>query len=442
MLLPQTLARQLRVDRSGNPARRRSSIATAGHLVGAQILVGVASLAINAMAARTMGPAGRGNLALLLQITYVANMLAMAGTDRSYPATVARDRGPRQAVADMLRLVTPTAVVVVLATVPVVVALADDGALVAVAGFVATAAALVAVAMLRTGAAASAVVWPYLTAIVVGQLVLVGTAVALTAAGTTSPHTWLAFYGVALATGPVVAGVLLRRTDRSPAEVSHRVGVARRLGLRLVPAAVASMVMLRADRLMLPWLGSYEQLGLYIVVATVAEFAIWPVQSYVDARAPRWHQQHLAGELRRLRPLLGAAAYGTVAAIALVLVGHLLVAPVFGEAYRDSTVLLVPLAIGTACYSVSRIAIGLTVATGRARGALAADIPAMATALLAYLLLIPQHGALGAAVGSAIAYGVGAVLAVVFCRTPAAPRAVSDRQASTTPSYSSVRGHQ
>src|SRR5690606_28581200 len=130
-----------------------------------------------------------------LQITYVVNLAAMAGTDRSYPATVARELGPRQAAAYILRLVTPTAVVVLLATVPVIVALSDDSTPVAIVGFVATATALVAVSMLRTGAAASAVVWPYLTATVVGQLVLVSTAVALTMAGDTSPYTWLAGYG-------------------------------------------------------------------------------------------------------------------------------------------------------------------------------------------------------------------------------------------------------
>ena len=412
--------------RGAEPARlsrRLSALATTGHLVGAQLVVGAASLAINALAARTMGPSGRGSLALLLQITYLTNMIAMAGTDRSYPATVRHQPTARRAAADTLRLVVPSATVGLVATAPIVHAIgggAPNGALLAVAGFTVTASALVTASTLRTAAAATGVVRPYVLATIVGQLTLVASAALLTCAGVESPHVWLLVYGAALGTGPLVAWVLLRRAGSLRPEIPHSLSPARRLGLRLLPAAVASMVMLRADRLLLPWLGSFEQLGLYIVVATVAEFVNWPVQSYVDAQAARWHQRFLAGELRPGGPLLAAAGYGVAAGLALLTAGHLLVVPVFGTEYRESTPLLAPLAVGAACYSVSRVAIGLNIAAGRARGALAADLPAMVVAMAAYLVLIPRYGAAGAAVGSAVAYGVGALLAVPLClRTPA-----------------------
>lgn len=401
--------------------RRRSALAIAGHLVGAQLVVGAASLAVNAMAARTMGPSGRGNLALLLQITYLTTMIAMAGTDRSYPATVAHQPSARRAAADTLRLVVPSAAVGLVAAAPVVTAVsgAPSNPLLTVASFAVTACALVAASALRTAAAAAGVVRPYVLATIVGQLALVASATLLTGAGVSSPDVWLLVYGAAIGAGPLVAWALLRRSADLRPEIPHSLSPARRLGLRLFPAAVAGMVMLRADRLLLPWLGSYEQLGLYIVVATVAEFVCWPVQSYVDAQVPRWHQRFLAGELRRGTPLLLAAGYGVTAGLTLLVAGHLLVVPVFGAEYRDSIPLLAPLAVGAACYSVSRVAIGLNVAAGRARGALAADLPAMVVALGAYLVLIPQYGAAGAAVGSAVAYGVGALLAVPLClRTP------------------------
>ncbi|RIV39636.1 lipopolysaccharide biosynthesis protein [Micromonospora radicis] len=413
---PQALPSAGQVDPA--VARRpaaRSSLATAGYLVAAQLAVGVASLAINVLAARSMGPAGRGNLALLLQIAYVANLLAIAGTDRSYPATVVAGRGVRGTSLDTLRLVAPAAAVVLLVAGPVVYAIGTDastGAMLVVAGFTVSACALLGTAALRTGAAASGAVRPYFIATITGQLTLVAAAGALTVTGVSSPDVWLLVYGLALATGCAVAWLTLRRRP-DPPDPPHSLAPARRLGLRLLPAAIASLVMLRADRLMLPWLGTYEQLGLYIVVATVAEFAIWPVQSWVDAQSPRWHQRFLAGKLRRTPALLAAVGYGLVAGAVLLLAGHLLVVPVFGAEYRDSVALLVPLAVGTACYSVSRVAIGLGVATGRARGALVADIPAMVVALTAYLVLIPRYGAMGAATGSAVAYGVGAVLALL-----------------------------
>lgn len=199
------------------------------------------------------------------------------------------------------------------------------------------------------------------------------------------------------------------------------------------------MVLLRGDRLLLPWLGSYDDLGIYIVVATLSEFAIWPIQNHLDAQAPRWHQRFLAGEMRCRGPLLIAFGYGIAAGLVLLAAGHLLVVPVFGAEYRASTVLLVPLSIGTAFLSVSRAAIGLGVAAGRARVALAADIPAMVVCLGACVLLIPRYGALGAAVASALAYGVGAAVAVLLCLTVARRVAVAAPDSPAVPVQSLPR---
>lgn len=404
--------------------RNRSVVRTVSHLVLAQAVVGAASLVINILAARSMGPAGRGSLALLLQLTYVVNLLAVAGSDRSYPATVPLGRAVRDATADMLRLVAPAAAVAMAALIPVVV-LIDTGTphqLAVLSGFLLVATVLALNSALRTGAAASGVPRPYLTATVAGQVTLVVAAAVLTVVGVGSVEVWLIVYGGSLAVAPLVAWALLRRTGPATPAGRRSLAPARRLGLRLLPAAVASMVTLRADRIMLPWLGSYDQLGLYIVVATVAELAIWPIQSYVDARAPRWHQCFLQGDLRVAGPLLAATGYGVIAGIGLVAVGHLLVVPVLGNEYASATGLLVPLAAGTVGYSVSRMAVGLAVATERAGSALIADIPAMVVALGAYFVLIPRHGAMGAAVGSALAYGAAAVLAVASTVAVASPR--------------------
>ncbi|MGS2618168.1 lipopolysaccharide biosynthesis protein [Micromonospora sp. LZ34] len=397
--------------------------------MGAQLAVGAASLLINALAARAMGPTGRGNLALLLQVTYVCNIVALAGTDRAYPASVSPGRSPITATTDALRLILPSTVVVLAVSLPFVFMIGagtSSGGGLTLLAFLVAALAMMAGAAVRTGAAASGVAGPFVMGTVAGQLVLIMAVTMLTTLGNRSPALWLLIYGAALSTAPVVAWVLLRRRRAGGSDPTHNLRQVRRLGFRLLPAGLASVVMLRADRLLLPWLGSYEQLGLYIVVATLAEFVTWPVQSYVDAQASRWHRRFLAGELRLVRPLLGAAAYGLATAVGLLVAGHLAMVPVFGPEYRQSLELLPPLAIGTLFYSVSRIAVGLAVATGRARSALVADIPAMVIALAGYLLLIPGHGAFGAAVASAVAYGVGALLAVMSSATlpcPSAPPA-------------------
>ncbi|MFG3599738.1 lipopolysaccharide biosynthesis protein [Micromonospora chersina] len=394
--------------------------------MAAQLVVGAASLLINVLAARAMGPAGRGSLALLLQVAYLTNMIAVAGTDRAYPASISLRRGARAATGDAGRLLAPSATVALAVSAPIVFAIgagSPSGGWLTLVAFVVAALAMVSASATRTGAAASGVAGPFVAGTVAGQLVLVAAVAVVAARGVDSPGVWLLVYGASLGTAPVVSWALLRRGRAGATDAPPDLGPARRLGLRLLPAGLASIVMLRTDRLLLPWLGSYEQLGIYIVVATVAEFATWPVQSYVDSQAPRWHHRFLAGTLGRVRPLLGAAAYGLVAGAALLIAGHLLVPTLFGSEYRGSVGLLTPLAVGTLCYSVSRVAVGLGVVSGRARTALVADIPAMVVAVSAYLLLIPRWGAMGAAVGSAIAYGTGAVLAVLaaFTMSAAAP---------------------
>jgi O-antigen/teichoic acid export membrane protein len=418
------------VDHRRSASRRRSPLRTTGHLLTTQLVAAAASLLINVLAARTLGPAGRGHIALLLQVAYLTNMLALAGTDRAYPVLIPAGRSALAATGDAIRLVTPSGLLLLTAAVPVVAVVGagtpDDTGL-TVTAFVVAAVALIAGGAVRVAAAASGTAGPYMTGAFTGQLVLVAAVTVLTVAHVDSPAGWLLAYGVALCTGPALAWLLLRRQHSTGTTAYADLRAARRLGLRLLPAGLAGMVILRADRLLLPWLASYQQLGLYIVVATVAEFAVLPVQSYVDAHAARWHRQHLDGTLPRARPVLAAAGYGTAAGTVLVVAGYLLVPPVLGDDYRASTGLLVPLAVGTVAYSVSRVAVGLGVATGRARSALITDIPAMVVALGAYLVLIPRWGAYGAAVGSAVTYTTGALLAAatLIANGPARARATS-----------------
>lgn len=390
---------------------------TAGQLVTGQLLIGVVGLLVNILAARSMGPVGRGGFALFLQITYLANTLALAGVDRSYPATAGQQRDPLRAGWQVLRLVTPTVLLTLASVAPVISWVAGGGAngAMTAAGFALTACALIGTTALRTGAAATGAGRGYLLATTVGQLSLLVVSVGLLVVGNEAAPVWLCGYGAALCTGPLVAWLVLGRARRAATPSRADPRPARRLGLRLLPATLATMVMLRADRLLLPWLGSYGQLGLYIVVAAATEIIVWPVQAYVDAQTPRWHRQFLAGELRPLRLLTCAVAYGALAAVALMVGASLLLVPVFGPAYEASLRLVVPLALAAACYAIGRVAVGLGIACGRARVPLAADSPAMLVALALYVLLIPEHGAMGAAVGSLAGYAVGASVAGLLC---------------------------
>jgi O-antigen/teichoic acid export membrane protein len=74
---------------------------------------------------------------------------------------------------------------------------------------------------------------------------------------------------------------------------------------------------------------------------------------------------------------------------------------------------VLPLIAAAGLYAISRISLGLLVAKGHGTLVSAAEIAGFAVSFAAYLLLIPQHGILGAAWGSLLGYGAGLVFALI-----------------------------
>ncbi|WP_130509122.1 lipopolysaccharide biosynthesis protein [Krasilnikovia cinnamomea] len=245
----------------------------------------------------------------------------------------------------------------------------------------------------------------FLIATVSGQGALAFLSVIFLAAGIGAPTVWLIAYGLCLLVPFLVAG----RPDRDAAPNS--LGETRRVGLRLSLSMVAGMVMLRSDRLLLPALAGYGQLGIYGTIATITEMISLPVQAYVDSHVPAWRRAHDAGKLNRWRPLAAVVAFSLSTAAAVTLVVRALVVPALGEQYRSAIPLVLPLAIAAALYAVSRAGVGLAVASGKTRAVVAVDMTAMTTSVAGYLILIPDHGAAGAAIGSIVGYGIAALIA-------------------------------
>jgi O-antigen/teichoic acid export membrane protein len=393
----------------------------APQLLAAQLATALASLAINIVAARTMGPEGRGALALALQLAYVATALCTLGVDKAYPAVRPHGRQPdlNSAQGDLVRLVvTPTAiccglVAVIGCTTPLLGghALAYSGA------FVTLLFGNVLLVLMRSAASASSQAADYVRAVVIAQTVLLALTLALAAASVENTQTWLAVYGASLAVPAVF--FVLRRRGRVRKDHAAARRIARRMGTRLVPAAISNMIMLRSDRLLIPLFGSTEQLGLYVVVATITETLAWPVQAYVDSRIPHWAQAHCAGSLSLRRVGMGI---GAVLALCVLLVGgvaSVAVVPLFGTEYRPSLNFVWPLAVAAGLYGMARLGVGVSIARGRPSHALAIEVTGMVAAFAAYLLLIPALGALGAAWGCLIGYGTGTLAAAILASWPA-----------------------
>lgn len=398
----------------------RSARRVLGDFLAAQLVTGLGALAVNVLSARSLGPGGRGQVALFLQLGVTAGVVLLAGVDRSYPASVTSRPTLGGAVRDLRGLALPgialTGGVAAAVAVVLLVLHRPEAPAVAATALVAVGSALGSA--FRAAASVSGTSRPFLVATVAGQSALTIVGGAFLVISVTAPALWLTAYGLCLLGPFLIMGNRGRRIAAHPQD--HL--TARRIGWTLVPSTVAGMVMLRSDRFLLPVLAGYSALGVYGVVATFTELISLPVQAYVDSHIPAWQRAHHAGTLSRARVIAVAGVYAAVATVVGTVTIRAVVVPLFGSEYRAAIALVFPLAAAAALYAVSRVGIGLALACQRARSVAAVDVCAMAVAVLGYLLLIPHVGAMGAAWGSLAGYGTATVmaLAVNLPRRPAA----------------------
>jgi len=209
----------------------------------------------------------------------------------------------------------------------------------------------------------------------------------------------------------------------------NRRRLARREGLRLLPATVAHSGTLRLDRLILAGLVSTTALGLYAAVATIVELIAWPLLVFADSRLGVWRQRHGRGQFS-LRPvLLVAVGYSIVAVAVMATAMHYLVEPLLGPGFAAARPLVLPLALAAAVFGMSQLLVNALTAVHRPTWASVAEVVGLGVSVLAYVLLIRAFGALGAAYGSLIGYGACLALAGIFLaralRGTATPREAS-----------------
>lgn len=390
---------------------------------------------INVLAARALDPAGRGQLALAIQLSYVLGVFVMLGADRAYSVAADGTVGSRQAVSDLARLLRLPGAMVLLLGSAVGLALSPQWPQVFpyAAGIALLALANSAVVAIRTVAIVSRRTGPYLTAVVAGQALLLLACVALVIGPRVETLWWVVTYCCCIGVPAAAVAVREMRTRRGvePAgDQPDQLARARALRWRLAPSAIAGLGMLRLDRLLIPWLASNRQLGLYIVVATMTELLYWPVQHYVDSHLPGWRRAHRAG-LLAIRPvLLASAAYLAVAAGVVAAAVWLLIVPLFGHEYAESRSLVLPLVVAACGYGASRVGVGLSLATGHVHSPTVSDGAGLLVTFAGCVALIPAQGAMGAALASLLGYLTAAAVSLALCAgRPADPVVAQDRPA-------------
>lgn len=376
---------------------------TTAILLLSQGLVAGVALLVNVVSARTMGAAGRGTMALGLQLAYLATILVMMGVERPYASL--SDRDWPGAVRELRALIArPLSAVLVASALAAGVAAATGSTVAAlVAGTGVFVAGNAAARVARTAYVVSRNDLAFTSITVLTQALLGLGAVLSLVLELRSAAAWMALYAVAFA--PVLLLLVVPRAAPSAQRDTQRAAV-RRAGLAMLPASLGNTAMLRSDRLILPALGSMRELGLYVAVATVLELAAWPTQNLVDARLRHWTGLADDGRLTVLRPLAAASAATGIIAGVLGFGLSEYVVTWFGAEFAGARRFIPPLAVAAVLYAATRVLQGVLVARRLHRSVSVMEVSGMLASVAFYFLLIPALGGFGAAVGSALGYGV------------------------------------
>ncbi len=422
---PGTLLTKAGLTKTGGLVRNQLG-GVAGKLLAGQFLIAATSFVVNVLSARALGPASRGELALYLQLCYLLSAIFICGFDRSYPAVRHAAVPYGRAFLDLGRLLRWPAALLVTSGLVVSTVAATTGLLASVAVpvvLVVVTLGTMGLASARTGAIVARTATSYLRLVGGVQLLLIGTSVTLALFAPPDPLLWALAYAASLSIPVALALVLAARRAGHHEPTRHTdLDAVRRLGYKIMPSTVANIAMLRADRLLLPVLASTGQLGLYIVVATITETLVWPVQSYVDANIPKWRSAALSAGLEPMKIYGRVLLYVLLSCTVVGVLSYLLVVPLFGPEFAGSRQLVLPLIVATGLYALSRVGVGIGLAYNCSRQVFTVNAAGMFVALAGYIVLIPRYGALGAAVGSLIGYGMAAALSLaVTHRDPSKP---------------------
>jgi O-antigen/teichoic acid export membrane protein len=386
-------------------------------LLASQVLTGAVALAANILMVRSMTPTHRGEVALLLQVVYLATQVMLLGTERSFVAGY-HNVAPGPAVRAYGKLLLIPILAGLAGAVIFTVASPhhrNPGPQIVALLVVYTIVEASALAS-RSVAIAVGRVRDFMICRVLESVLLLAMLIGLYVTHTAHPEIWFLAYVFAGAVPTVAYLILWLRLPADPDAAPVRRDMnrqVRREGLSLFPAAISNMAMLRVDRLVIPALASTAALGLYTSVATMTELLAWPIRAYADARLGRWRAAHNDGGLQA-RPIVLATAVYALVVVPFVAGGlYLLIVPVFGHEYAAARVVVLPLVVAAGLYAVSRVSLGLLIAKGHSSLVSVAEIIGFAVSFAVYLLLIPRMGILGAAYGSLAGYGSCLVFALI-----------------------------
>lgn len=208
------------------------------------------------------------------------------------------------------------------------------------------------------------------------------------------------------------------RISRSGREMASLIAQSERWQL----SRLAEFALLRVGVIYVAFrLGSAEA-GILAVALSIGEICLL-VSAQVSEHF--FHRQDLGVGRKPLEglKLVLPAALAPVAAI--VATGSLLIPKVFGQDYRESYAVFLALSLGVVGFAIMSYASAQSRALGTAVDLAWISMPALAANVLVMVLLVPQQGAIGAAIAFSSGASCGALMAVLrmsrFSQYPDSP---------------------
>jgi O-antigen/teichoic acid export membrane protein len=411
-------------DSRASEVRRPGFLSAAIQTYGAQIGVAFLSLGNVLIVSRALGPSGRGEFAFITAIAYLTSSVAMFGIQEANVNLASAGSRVRRSLATnsvvfavLLGCAGIVAVAILVAFAPGVVEGADRMLLWLALGCLPLLILNVYLSFLLQGTYGFSVTnlaW-FLTAVI--NLCVNGTLAALGVLSVGSAlATWLG--GQAVATGLQIWYV----ARRSSGFGRPRLDLARRslgFGARSHPGRIMLLANYRLDVWILGALAGVHEVGLYSVAVALAEALFLLPTALSAVQRPDLVRASPADAVRLASRIFRASALLTgLSAVALVVTAPIFVRLLFGENFAGSVDDLRVLVAGAfGIVALKQLGSALT-ARGRPTLTSIATGVAFASTIALDLLLIPDHGGLGAAIASTVSYTLGgAVVLLVFAHS-------------------------
>jgi O-antigen/teichoic acid export membrane protein len=190
------------------------------------------------------------------------------------------------------------------------------------------------------------------------------------------------------------------------------------LALTMGAVQVVNLISYRIELFVLDRDRGIAQVGVYSIAVQAGEM-LWLVAGALATAvtAPCLHDDEEQAAALITRSAGKALAYTAIIAVAVGALAQFLISPLLGHAFAGATQPLRLLLPGIVVYApVTILVVYLSVRHGQPKLSLAVSVVGMIVTLTAALILIPRHGASGAALASSIGYVAGAALAWAFMR--------------------------